>query len=213
MKMKTIAKGLVCVAAVALAAPAFAQIVPNGLPPAEGLPGSWTAAAPIFPTPEKWSASVSWAITTPSPGISTYWYKVDHLGGGPLSPPIQPLKSSTLDVDPMYVQVISGVYQFGSYELSPPNVAGQSWGADVVVSGDTSLRWSTQGGIFNTLSSGETIYLWVRSDKPAAMVNLTLQDGTIAQTKVPGPAPVPEPMSMALVGLGLAAIGGLRRKA
>jgi hypothetical protein len=213
MKMKTIVKGMICLAALAVAVPSFAQIVPNGLPSGEALPGAWTAAAAVFPTPEKWSASVSWAITNPSAGLYTYWYKVDHTGAGPLSPPTQPLKSSTVDIDPSYVQQLAGVYQFGSYEIVPPNLAGQSWGADPVSASDTAIRWSTQGGLFNTLTANESIYLWVRSTAPAVDLNLTLQDGTVAQTKVPGPGPVPEPMSMALVGVGLAAVGALRRKA
>ncbi len=223
MKMKTVIKGMNCLAALAVAVPSFAQIVPNGLPSGEGLPNAWTVSAAVFPVPEKWSASVSWAITNPSDGLYTYWYKVDHTGAGPLSPPIQPLKSSTVDIDPSYVQQINGVYQFGSFEgpfdpvYKPANDPGQSWAADPVSSSDTAIRWSTHAGLFNSLTANETIYLWVRSTAPAVDLNLTLQDGTVAQTKVPGPGsgpgPVPEPMSMALVGVGLAAVGALRRKA
>lgn len=220
MKIRTLSRGVAALAVLALAAPAMAQVVANALPapPPEGLPGVWNPAAPIMPTPGKWSATVSWQITNPVPGPSgaagtiwTYWYKIDHTGGGPLSPPIQALKSSTLDLDPVWVYQMAGVYQFGQFEGGP----GQSWAAETVLPTDSTLRWSHRAVAgLDTLTAGETIYLWVRSNyQPGNWVYLTLQDGTIAQTLVPAPSPIPEPATMALAGMGLAAIGGLRRRA
>lgn len=211
MKTQRLLGGLALIgAAIAMAAPASAQLTANALPGGELLPGSWTAAAPIFPTPGKWNAQVSWAITNPSAGVFTYWYKVDHLGGGPLSPPVQNLKSFTLDLDPSFVQQIASVYQFGQYEAAPM----LSVAAEPVLPGDLTLRWShTVVSGLDQLAAGETIYFWLRSTDPnVTWVNFTLQDGTVAQTLVPAPAPIPEPMSMALVGLGLGAVASLRKK-
>lgn len=202
---------ILCLAlAACLAAPAMAQITANSGPGVEGLPAAalFTAAAPVFPVPTQWSATVSYAVTNPTPGLYTYWYKVDHLGGAVA--PIQSLKSSTLNLDPSFVQDIGGVLQFGQLDLGP----GQSWAAEALYPGDSTIRWSIGGAQgMNALTTGNTIYLWMRSTyAPGKMINLTLQDGTVGQTRVLGPTPVPEPMSMALVGIGLSAIAGLRRK-
>lgn len=214
MKIRTL--GLAVLAAIAVAVPASAQIFPNTLPPGEAvIPAVWTPAAALTPTSTRWEAKVSWAITTPVAGVSTYWYKVEHLGlplGG--TPPVQSLKSSTLDVDPALLLVTGPTVHFGQLD-DAGNAPGQSWAAEPVGLGDTSIRWSWYAGLagLNQLTAGETVYLWVQSSAPTGWVNITLQDGTIGQTKVPGPAPVPEPMTMALVGLGLGVVGGLRKKA
>lgn len=200
---------ILALAALAVAAvPVSAQLTANALPSGEVLPGVWTAAAPVFPVPSQWAANVSYAVTNPTPGVYTYWYQIQHTGGSVA--PIQTLKSSTLNLSPTLVQDVAAVKQFGQFDLGP----GQSWAAEAIYPGDSTLRWShlATGGL-NQLASGETIYLWLRSQHaPATLVNLTLQDGTVAQTQVLGPAPVPEPMSMALVGLGLSAVAGLRRR-
>jgi len=206
---------LAALALLAVALPAGAQIIANQLPPGEVvLPAVWTPSAALNPVPEKWAAGVSWAITATAPGVNTYWYKVDHLGGGPLSPPVQVLKSATVDMLPILINYdnVQSKYLFGQYEVVAPG-NGLSWVAQTVQANDSTVRWqyANNGQPWDTLSNGETIYLWVQSAYPGTMVNITLQDGTIGQTKVPAPAP--EPMSMALVGLGLSAVAGLRRKA
>lgn len=191
----------------AVVAPVCAQITANALPPLEGLPAVWTPAAPVFPVPSQWAATVDYTATNPQPGVWTYWYRIQHAGGAVL--PLQVLKSSTLNLDPAFVQMVGPTLQFGQFD---PGV-GQSWAAEALFPGDSTLRWSFSAvpGL-NALSPGETIYLWVRSPfGPGPMVNLTLQDGSIAQTKVLGP-PVPEPVSLALVGIGLSAVAALRRK-
>lgn len=188
---------------VALVSSVSAQIVPNSVPPLGAVPGVWNVAGIIGGG--TWTARVSWQIATPVAGFNDYWYKVDALTG-------DTLKSSTIDVNPGLIQNIAGVYQFGQIDALGNN-PGQSWGAEPVVLGDTSVRWSTQGGLFNGLVAGETEYYWLRSPWPAGPTNLTLQDGTVAQIKVPGPAPVPEPASMALVAFGLSAVAGLRKRA
>lgn len=199
---------LAIVAIAVVAVPVSAQLTANALPGGEVLPGLFTPAAAVFPVPTQWAANVSYAVTNPVAGLYTYWYKVDHVGGSVA--PIQVLKSSTLNLDPAFVQDIAAVEQFGQYDPGP----GQSWAAEALFPGDSTIRWSISGAPgMNALASGDTIYLWLRSTyAPGQMLNITLQDGTVAQTKVLGPAPVPEPMSMALVGIGLSAVAGLRRR-
>lgn len=173
---------------------AGAQIPGITLPAGEGLPTSWTPTDPLFPTPEKWSAQISWAITNPEPGVLTYWYRVDHLGAGPLTPVggiPQAIKSVGLVVDPAKIQQIAGVFQYGHYEESPPNAAGQSVSANPVIVEECKVEWTNfyLGVPFNSITSGETVYLWLRSTfQPSISPQwMSLQDGSVGQTHVPSP--------------------------
>lgn len=199
-------------AATMIAAPAGAQVLTNSLPAGFTLAdyAALTYSAPqvvvgvdAFNAP-KFTANVSWDMVTKGPD-TYYWYKVEAVS---FATPGDAINRVTVNMDTSLVNTIGPVLQFGQYDPAGPTTA-------LVANGATStplkLSWdSTPGG--HRIHAGEYAELWVVSNAPGFTPNsLQMIDGGVGTAVVPVPAP--EPMSMALAGLGLAAVGGLRKRA
>ncbi len=205
---------LSAVAAVLVAGSAAGQVTTNSLP------AGFTVAdfAALSFSPEQvvlgldnfnntiFTAGVSYAVATAAgaPGDYFYWYRVNPKS---FVLPADNIGRITVNLNTALVKTVGPVLQFGQYEN---NGVGP---LSLVAQGVTPLKISwdaTPGG--DGLFAGETSYLWVVSTwPPAARVSMQLIDGGVATAHVP--APIPEPLSMTMAGLGLAAIGALRRRA
>ncbi len=200
----------------AVAGASEAQIVPNSVPAGYTVPTLWSESPPLFPQPQQYYARVFWTYELRG-GMYTYWYRIDHMGAGPFSgnpAVIQNIKSATLNVDPLLLKKVGNVYQFGQMD-APYDLPGQSWAAESVLPGDSTIRWSWQNNpAYNQLQPHECEIMWLQSPYGPVNMNLSLQDGIAANAQVCGPGvpPVPEPASMALAAVGLTVVGGLRRR-
>lgn len=211
MRMK-LGVSLVVAALVLASAPAGAQVLTNSLP------SGFTAldyAGLVYSAPQvcigvdvfnnpQFTANVSWDTVVKGPD-TFFWYKVSAVS---FTNPGDAINRITVNMDTSLVNTIGPVLQYGQFENL--GVGANSLVANAASSSALKLSWdSSPGG--NQLLTGESIEMWVVSNAPGwTPTSMQLINGGICTAVVPAPAP--EPVSMVLAGLGLAAVGAIRRR-